>query len=145
MLFCQTRDAQQESLTQRSELQRQETLIIKQQNRLLDLRLSDDIDEAVYAKKSTEFRDRLAGIKLQLDALDRSHDETADLALKVFELSQALRQHWLRADYDIKRRILEIVCLNCRLKDATLVCQMRKPFDALAEGLISKDSRGDRI
>ena len=63
---------------------------------------------------STEMRDRLASIKLQLDVLDRSHDETAELASKVFELSQTLRQQWLTADYAAKRRILEIVCLNCR-------------------------------
>jgi len=48
------------------------------------------------------------------------------------------------ADYDAKRRILEIVCLNCRLDGATLVPEMRKPFDVLAEGLVSKNSRGDR-
>jgi site-specific DNA recombinase len=44
-------------------------------------------------------RDRLASIKLQLDVLDRSHDETAELAAKVFELLQTLRQQWLTADY----------------------------------------------
>ena len=86
----------------------------------------------------------LAKIKLQLDVLDRSHDETAELAAKVFELSQTLRQQWLTADYAAKRRILEIVFLNCRLDDATLVPTIRKPFDVLAEGLISKNSRGDR-
>ena len=90
-------------------------------------------------------RDRLASIKLQLDVLDRSHDETAELAAKVFELSQTLRQQWLTADYAAKRRILEIVFLNCRLDDVNLVPTMRKPFDVLAEGLISKNSRDDRI
>jgi site-specific DNA recombinase len=76
--------------------------------------------------------------------LDRSHDETAELAAKVFELSQALGQKWVSADYAVKRRILEIVCLNCDLVDTSLVPTMRKPFDALAEGLISKNSRGGR-
>jgi DNA invertase Pin-like site-specific DNA recombinase len=145
VLASQTRDSQAESLAKRAELQRQETLIVQQQDRLLNLRIADDVDEATYARKSTELRDRLASIKLQLDAVDRSHDETAELASKVFELSQTLREQWLVADYHVKRRILEIVCLNCRLDDATLVCEMRKPFDVLAEGLISKDSRGDRI
>jgi len=41
-------------------------------------------------------------MKLQLDALDRSRDETAELAAKVFELSQTLRQQWLIADYGAK-------------------------------------------
>jgi len=90
-------------------------------------------------------RDRLAGIKLQHDAMDRSHDETAKLAAKVYELSQTLRQHWLAANYAAKRRILEIVFLKFRLENTTLVQAIRKHFDVLDEGLISKDSQGHKI
>jgi hypothetical protein len=56
---------------------------------------------------------------------------------------QTLPEQWLTADYAEKRRILETVFLNCRLEDANLVPTMRKPFDILAEGLVSKNSRGD--
>jgi hypothetical protein len=49
------------------------------------------------------------------------------------------------ADCSAKRRILEIVFWNCRLDGATLAPTMRKPFDVLAEGLISKLRRGDKI
>lgn len=145
VLRCQTNDAQAESLAKRAELQRQESLLITQQDRLLNLRIDDQIDEATFARKNTELRDRVARIKLQLDVLDRSHDETAELAVKVFELSQTLRQQWLTADYASKRRIMEIVFLNSRLDDVSLVCQIRKPFDVLVEGLVSNLSRGDRI
>ena len=145
VLASQTRDAQAESLSQRGELQRQETLLVQQQDRLLNMRLADDIDQETFARKQTELRDRLASIKLQLDVLDRSHDETAELASKVFELSQTLRQQWLTADYAAKRRILEIVFLNCTLDGVTLCPTMRKPFDVLAEGLVSEKSRDDRI
>jgi hypothetical protein len=107
--------------------------------------MADDIDQETFARKHTELRDRLASIKLQLDVLDRAHDETAELASKVFELSQTLRQQWLTADYDAKRRILEIVFLNCTLDGATLVPTIRKSFDVLAEGLLSTNSRGHRI
>ena len=115
----------------------------QQQDRLLNMRLSEDIDQETFARKHTELRDRLASIKLQLDVVDRCHDETAELALKVFELSQTLRNQWLTADYAAKRRILEIVFLNCSLDDVTLVPTMRKPFDVLTEGLISENSRGN--
>jgi hypothetical protein len=145
VLRSQTADAQQESLAQRAELQRQESLIVAQQDRLLTLRIDEHIDQDTFAAKQTQLRDRLAKIKLQLDVLDRSHDESSELAAKVFELSQTLRQQWLTADYATKRRILEIVFLNCRLDDATLVPTIRKPFDVLAEGLVSKNSRGDGI
>lgn len=141
VLASQTRDAQADSRAQRVELTRQETLIVAQQDRLLNMRLAEEIDETTFARKHTEMRDRLASIKLQLDVLDRSHDETAELAAKVFELSQTLRSQWLTADYAAKRRILEIVFLNCSLDGVTLVPTMRKPFDVLAEGLLSENSR----
>jgi site-specific DNA recombinase len=140
VLASQTRDAQAESLAQRAELQRQETLLVQQQDRLLNMRLSEDIDQETFARKHTELRDRQASIRLQLDSVDRCHAETAELAAKVFELSQTLRQQWLTADCLAKRRLLEIVFLNCRLDDVTLVPTMRKPFDVLAEGLISEKS-----
>jgi hypothetical protein len=35
------------------------------------------------------------------------------------------------ADYDAKRRILEIACLNCTLDGASLVPEIRKPFDVV--------------
>jgi hypothetical protein len=103
------------------------------------------VDHETFACKQTELRDRLANLKLQLDVLDRSSDETAELAAKVFELSQTLRQQWLNADYSTKCRILEILFLNCGLDDATLVTTIRKPFDVLAEGLISDLSRDNKM
>ena len=48
------------------------------------------------------------------------------------------------ADHAAKRRILEIVFLNCRLDDTTLVPTMRKPFDVVAEGFVSNLNRGDK-
>ena len=100
---------------------------------------------STFAAKDTELRDRAAQIKLQVDALERNHDENSDIALKAFELSQSLMDKWVTADCSTKRRILEIVCLNLRLDDVTLVPTIRKPFDMLAKGLLSKDSRGERI
>jgi hypothetical protein len=118
------------------------TVLAAQQDRLLNLRLEDQVDEATFNKKQTEFRDRLASIMLQIEALNRSRDENADILSKVFELSQSLSERWLTADYAEKRKILEIVWLNCRLVDGTLCPEMRKPFDVLAEGLLAKESGG---
>lgn len=121
VLASKTRDSQADSLAQRAELQRQETLNVNRQNRLLNMRLADDLDQETFAKKQTELRDRFSQIKLQLDVLDRSHDESSELASRVFELSQTLTEKWFKSDLFEKRRILEIVFLNCTLEDVTLV------------------------
>ena len=145
VLRSQSKDQQAETVAQHLELTRQHTLLMNQQTRLLDMRLADQLDQDSFAAKHTEIRDRIASIKLQLDAVGRSQDELTELALKVFELSQTLTEKWLTADYATKRRILEIVCLNLSLVGVTLVPTIRKPFDVLIEGLLVSSSRGDRI
>ena len=106
------------------------------------MRIDDQIAETTINRKQTEMRDRLAPIKLQADVLDRTRDENAELASRVFELSQTLRQKWLTADYAETRKILEIAWLNFQLNDASLRPTIRKPFDVLVEGLVSKESGG---
>lgn len=120
VLRSQSKDQQAETVAQHHELTRQHSLLMQQQGKLLDMRLSDELDQETFAAKQTELRDRIASIKLQLDGVSRSRDELAELALKVFELSQTLTEKWLTADYATKRRILEIVCLNFSLVGVTL-------------------------
>ncbi len=114
-------------------------------DRLLNLHLLDEIEASTFSRKDTELRDRAAHLRLQLEAGDRGQSEHADLAIEAFELSQRLAEKWLTADYSAKQQILDILCLNLSLDGVSLVPTMRKPFDLLAEGLISKDTRGDKI
>ena len=145
VLQAKTRKGQKHNAEHRVELTRQLTVLQNQQDRLLNLRLLEEIDESTFAAKNTEFRDRIAQVKLQLEACDRRRTEHGEIALKAFELSQTLREKWVTADYQAKRRLLEIVCLNFRLDGVSLVPTIRKPFDVLAEGLTSVEDRGDRI
>lgn len=140
-----TRGQQQANQEQLAELNRQLTMLRKQQDQLLNLRLLEEIDQDTFAAKGTELRDRIAQLSIQVDSHDRSRAEQGEIALKAFELSQTLKEKWLTADYRAKRRLLEIVCLNFKLVDATLVPTIRKPFDVLAEGLVSEKSRAERI
>ncbi|MEZ6134082.1 MAG: recombinase family protein [Pirellulaceae bacterium] len=127
------------------QLQEELVQVRDQQSRLLNLRMLEEIDADTFASKSRELRDREAELKLEIDVADRGRHEIIDIAVKAFELSQSLRAKWVTADYAAKRRILEIVCLNCSLDDVNLSATMRKPFDLLAKGLVWKDSRGDWI
>jgi hypothetical protein len=136
---------QQSSKQRVRELKQQHAEVLEQQDRLLNLRLLDEITADTYAEKATELRDEEAGLRLEIEACSRARNETADLAVKAFELSQSLEAKWVTSDYAAKRRILEIVCLNWRLDDVTLCPTMRKPFDLMAEGLILNNSRGDWI
>ncbi len=127
------------------DLKKRHTEVIRLQGQLLNLRLLEEIDADTYAAKAQELRDEAATLRLEIERCDRGRNETIDIAVKAFELSQNLRTKWFAADYAAKRRILEIVCLNWKLVGVSLVPEMRKPFDLVAEGLLRKDSRGERI
>lgn len=58
VLRSQTRDSQEQAQEQRSELQRQLSSVLGQQDRLVNLRLNEEIDAETFAKKQTELRDR---------------------------------------------------------------------------------------
>ena len=111
-----------------------------QQERLLNRRLAGAVDEQLFAAKNMELRDRVAKLTLEMEAADRRKDERADLAVRVFELSQDLRRKWLTAGFAEKRRLLNFVCLNLVLQGATVVISTRKPFNCLVEGLSVSDS-----
>ena len=145
VLRAKSRTDLQSSKEKIADLNRQISGLREQEERLLNLRLLEEIDGSTFSRKSTELRDRVAQLSLQIEAHDRGRAEYGELAEKVFELSQSLTAKWLNADSRVRRRLLEIVCLNFRLDDITLVAEMRKPFDVLAEGLILKNSRGDMI
>jgi surfactin synthase thioesterase subunit len=84
VLRARTREEQDYTREQRAELQRQLSLLEGQKDRLLNLRILDEIEADTNAEKSTKLRDRIATITLQIEALNRAHDENADIAIKAF-------------------------------------------------------------
>lgn len=138
-------DRQRVSQEHLSDLQRQLTVVEQQKDRLLNLRLLDEVDDKTFAAKQTEFRDREATLTLEIEANGRRQPEYAGLATKAFELSQTITRKWLNADTSQKRQLLDILCLNWTLDGVTLVPTMRKPFDLIVKGLVATETRGDRI
>lgn len=144
VLIARTQQQRQETDQQSTELKRQVALLTQQEDRLLNMRLQGEIDQERYGQKSQELRDRTSLLKDQLQSAGDSQDQLGDLALKVFELSQTLKEKWDTANQAQKRQLLETVCLNFSLDDVNLVPQIRRPFDVLAEGPLVLLSRGDR-
>lgn len=145
VLRAYAQENQSSSQARVAELQRQLTSLRTQRDRLLNLRLLDEIDEKTFADKNVELRDRIAQLAALIRESDQEQSDQAELVTKVFELSQSLQEKWLTANTQTKRQLLEIVCLNFSLDDITLVPTIRKPFDVLIEGLSVSPSRSDRI
>ena len=110
LLQARIRSTQEHDEKRATEINRQLTFTRNQQDRLLNLRLLDEIDEQTFAAKNTELRDRIAKLSLRLDVDDRSRAERGEEALKAIELSQMLRKNWLtpitaRSDDHLKQSV----------------------------------------
>lgn len=136
---------QQDDGARSAELERQLTSLRQQHDRLLNLRLQDEVDQSTFATKSAELRDRTRTLEDSMKDLAGGTGDSKQIAEKAFELSQSLTDKWLNASVQQKRQLLEIVCLNFSLDGVTLVPTMRKPFDILVEGPSVLLSRGNRI
>jgi hypothetical protein len=144
VLRAKGKSAAQRASGEKEELERELDSVRKQKERLLNLRLLDEIETETFTAKQAELRSKETRLQTKLEGQGRQQSERADLAVKVFELSQALAAKWVVADIPEKRLLLEIICWNWTLDDVTLVPQIRKPFDLLVEGLFVSSSRGER-
>ena len=105
MLRLWISDQQQAFHSTADDVQRELTRLRDQQDRLLNLRLLDEIEAETFARKNTELRDRIAALTLQLESAHRGRDERADLAQRMFELLQRLTERWITSEYAAKRQI----------------------------------------
>lgn len=78
----------------------------------------------------------------QLGDVDPARGE---LAVNLFDWTQKAADVWRDSNNAVRWQILDSICLNRTVGDVTLVPTMRKPFDVLAEGLISEKSRAGGI
>ena len=96
--------------------------------------------QALYDRAEVESK----AIWLELEALEREGSVDTALAVKTFELSQDIASRWVTFDWRVKRRLLDIVWLNCYWNGGALTPTWNKPFDLLAEGLVLKDGAEER-
>ena len=141
----QTKEVQAKKNEEQQRLQWDLSKARRQADKLLALRLNDEIDAETFKAKNSELQSQIECLKVQVDSSERRHAEYAELAVKVFELSQSLAEKWVTADAATKHKILDIIWLNCTLDGVTLTPTIRRPFDVLAEGRFLKNGRGERI
>jgi len=130
---------------QRSILLKRQTELTNQQERLLSIYMSGDIDAGTFQNKSTDLKGQLAELEKSLQRCRDMDFSCGDKVIAAFDFTQRAAELWRGSKMDKKRRILEAVSLNRTLSDTTLCVQKRKPFDILAKRPSIQSNRGDWI
>jgi site-specific DNA recombinase len=129
-----TEDAQRAAGHRITELKRQLSRVTKQQDELLELRLSSKIDDTRFETKQAELQQRLEKLRQQTQSCTPTGQQSDKVEGKGADVFRMILDEWPTAEFTIKRRILEIVFRKFTLVEKTLVPSNRTPFELLAAG-----------
>ena len=115
-------------------MKRQLSRLGEQQDELLELRIASRIDDDRFGKKQAELLEREACLREQIEACGLDRAKNADVAAKAADVFQLILDKWPSAEFNVKRRILEIVFANFVLVGDQLIPSKRTPFELLTAG-----------
>lgn len=119
----------------------------RQERRLLDLHLREQITDEVFEEKRRELETNRRDLEEKLAAGSRpkSEAETAQMIGKIISFGAEARQTFLSGTSVQRRMILEAVASNYTLRQRKVAFQLAKPFASLARanGCSNWCRRGD--
>ena len=110
-------------------------------------KLDGKISEEFWERRSAEWRERRLELQAAIESHDKACDTYFDAGVRVLRLAQRAYLLWLAQPQTEKRKLLDILLLNCTFDGGKLRSEYRKPFcwlPSLAEGRLCPVWRGIR-
>jgi site-specific DNA recombinase len=105
-------------------------------------RIEDKVSEAVYDSLRKKLTSELAGLDVQMHALDKAEGSYYDLGLKLLELAQTAPLRFLHADSDTRHSILLELLDRAELKERKVQVWLKEPFDTLLQRNVERLAQG---
>ncbi|MBK9304585.1 MAG: hypothetical protein IPM94_12040 [bacterium] len=101
-------------------------------------RLTGAVPESFWKAKYAEYRERQEGIAARIAALDSAEDgylETAGRILRTRNVHIRFTLHRIQPNSANSDLLLS----NCTLRDGAVTCELRQPFDLIADGAAAEE------
>ena len=108
-------------------------------------RIEDKVSEAVYDSLRKKLTSELAGLDVQMHALDKAEGSYYDLGLKLLELAQTAPLRFLHADSDTRHSILLELLDRAELKERKVQVWLKEPFDTLLQRNVERLAKGPEM
>jgi hypothetical protein len=107
-----------------------------------DDKLDGQISEAYWKRKSREWQASELDIMQRIEAHQRASHLYLEAGVNILHLAQRAYPLWLSQPQNEKRRLLDLLLLNCTFDGTSLTATYAKPFCWLAEGSVYSIWRG---
>ena len=103
---------------------------------LSDLTTAEVALSEAFIAKEREYQGQLIEIKSQMEGLKRINPNFMEDAHQTLELSKRLYPNYVRANYQEKAKLLQLIASNYTLQGVNPIPTYKKPFGFIAEGLL---------
>ncbi len=115
------------------ELHTEHTKIKTRMDRLTDLFLDGDISKEDHEEKRQQLIQKREDIMRELESHNYADDEFSELLINLVELASRALETFKGSNIEKKRKLLNLVFSNLKLKDGKLDFMLRPPFDAFVK------------
>ena len=126
----------------RRELEKEKDKVDLELNKLLHMRLDEEITAEEYAGAKKRLVDRQVDLKVKTGDRENTSANWLELAENFFETAFQAREIMEKGSMEQKRDLVRAVGWNLILRDKNLDFSFRKPFDVLLQPTISNDVQG---
>lgn len=142
LLEAKNADRLEENARMRRQLEREREEVEAQMEKLLRLRMDEEITADEYAMEKSKMLDRKVGVSEKLIDRDQNTANWLELAENFFETAYSVRRLMEFGNPMEKRELVKAVGWNLILIDKKLQFSFRKPFDVLLQPAIRNDVQG---
>jgi site-specific DNA recombinase len=107
-------------------------------------KLVGDISVELWERKSTEWDGEMSKIQAEIEKHRNASMDYVKTGVQILELAKKAYDLYLAQNNLERRKLLNILLLNCTFYRGTLYPTYRKPFDILAKGSPNRLKRGRR-
>jgi site-specific DNA recombinase len=107
-------------------------------------KLAGDIKVKFWERKSAEWNREMSKTQTEIDGHQKASLDYVRTGIQILELANKAYDLYLAQNNFERRKLLNILLLNCSFYHGTLYPTYRKPFDILAKGLRNRLMRGRR-
>ena len=113
-------------------------------DRAYEDKLTGAIPLELWERKSAEWNDEMSNIQAEIERHQNASMDYVATGVQILELAKKAYDLYLAQNNFERRKLLNILLLNCTFYRGILCPVYRKPFDILAKGLQNSSMRGRR-
>jgi site-specific DNA recombinase len=133
VLKSRNKEMVQINKNQLANLQRQYSMIDRQLDTLLDMRLDDSISDEMFCDRKNKIESRRSDLKKKMHDLESNSDQWRSVCERTFVFAKSAKDDFDSGSHEVKRQIFSTIGSNFVLKDRCLSVELKPYFELIAE------------